>query len=96
MSRHSSAPLEDSHAPNVSARPLALDDSQITTIMSAARILAPADRDEFMRQVAAVLERQPELGDGIVARVCREIQLRYWTPPAIDGRGGAGSGKYAR
>jgi hypothetical protein len=80
-----------------SPRPLALDDSQITHIMRAARVLAPADRDAFMRQVAAVLEQQPELGDGIVARVCREIQQRYWVPPAIDGRGrGLGEGKYSR
>jgi hypothetical protein len=78
------------------SRPLALDDAQITTIMRAARILAPADRDAFLRQVAAVLELQPAIGDGVVARVCREIQQRYWVPPAIDGSGRLGAGKYAR
>jgi hypothetical protein len=79
-----------------SSRPLALSDSEITTIMRAARILAPADRDEFMRSVAQVLQQQPELGDGIVSRVCREIQRLYWSPPAIDGSGRLGAGKYAR
>jgi hypothetical protein len=79
-----------------SSRPLALDDAQITTIMRAARILAPADRDAFLRQVAAVLELQPAIGDGIVARVCREIQQRYWVPPELDGTGRLAGGKYAR
>jgi len=81
-------------APSSSPRPLRLDDAQITHIMRSARILAPGDRDAFLRQVAAVLEQQAEIGDGIVARVCREVQRLYWTPPAIDGRG-LGEGKYA-
>ena len=41
--------------------------------MAAARPLNPADRDDFLRHVATVLASQPTLGDGIVARVCREV-----------------------
>jgi len=78
-----------------SPRPLALTDSQITTIMAAARPLLPVDRDAFLRHVAAVLATQPAIGDGVVSRVCREIQARYWRAPAIDGRGQARA-KYAR
>ena len=77
-----------------SPRPLALDDAQITTIMRSARVLAPRDRDEFMRSVAQVLQQQPELGDGIVARVCREVQRRYWRAPEVEARGAGG--KYSR
>jgi hypothetical protein len=28
-----------------------------------------------------------EVGDGLLARVCAEVQARYRAPPALDGRG---------
>jgi hypothetical protein len=61
--------------------PLALSDSQIATLMAAARPLQPRDRDSFCREVTAVLQTQPVLGDGVVARVCREVVKRYFDPP---------------
>jgi len=70
-----------------SLQPLALTDSEITTVMSTARVLPVADRDDFLRQVATVLATQPVLGDGLVARVCREVQARYWRAPGLDERG---------
>ena len=36
------------------SKPLALTDSEIATIMAAARVLSVADRDAFLHQVAAV------------------------------------------
>jgi len=72
--------------------PLRLSDSELGHVMSAAHVLAPADREMFLRQVAAVLELQPTLGDGLVARVCREIQARFWHAPDLDTR----PAKYAR
>jgi len=66
---------------STSPTPLALSDSEITSIMAAARPLQPRDRDAFVREVAAVLAVQPQLGDGIVGRICREIQRRYFDPP---------------
>jgi hypothetical protein len=78
-----------------SPRPLALSDSEIAHVMSAARVLPIGDRDEFLRSVAATLQSQPVLGDGIVARVCRELQQRYWRPPELDERPLHG-GKYGR
>ena len=78
-----------------SPRPLALSDSEITTVMSAAAVLNVADRDAFLRSVAAPLATLPAIGDGAVARVCREIQSRYWRAPDLDERGPYG-GKYAR
>jgi hypothetical protein len=61
--------------------PPALSDSEITTVMAASRPLALADRDRFLNDVYAVLATQSVLGDGIVARVCREVQRRYLDPP---------------
>src|SRR5262249_3496681 len=51
--------------------------------MAAGRPLSPADRDAFLRHVATVLATQPTLGDGIVARVCREVQRRFGTRRAL-------------
>src|SRR5262245_48669989 len=76
-----------------SLQPLALTDSEITTVMSTARVLPVADRDDFLRQVATVLATQPTLGDGIVARVCRELQSRFWRPPEPPTCGLAASGR---
>ena len=66
-----------------SPRPLALTDSEIATVMSAAAVLAVADRDDFLRAVATALATLPAVGDGIVARVCREMQSRYWRAPEL-------------
>jgi len=66
--------------------PRALSDSELTTIMAACRPLNPADRDAFLHSVAAALGGLPQLGDGAVSRVCRDIQSRYWQPPELDGR----------
>jgi hypothetical protein len=72
--------------------PLALSDSEITTIMAACRPLSPSDRDAFLQHVASALAGQPVLGDGVVARVCREIFREHWKAPELDVRGG----KHAR
>jgi hypothetical protein len=81
-------------APTSSPRPLALTDSEITTIMAACRPLSPDDRESFLQHVAAVLAAQPVLGDGVVARVCREIFKQHWKAPELDTR--PAGGKYGR
>jgi hypothetical protein len=72
---------------------LALSDNQLETVMRAAGVLNIYDRDEFLRAVAHELAGR-ELGDGIVGRVCAELQKRFWRPPELDGR--TAGGKYAR
>jgi len=74
--------------------PVALTDAQLNAVMAACQSLAPADRDAFLRQVAAMLARYPDLGDGLVARVCREVFSQFWRAPEVDGR--IAGGKYAR
>jgi len=73
--------------------PLALSDSQLETVMRAAGVLNIYDRDEFLRAVAHELAGR-ELGDGIVGRVCAELQKRFWRPLEIDGK--PHGSKYAR
>jgi hypothetical protein len=81
-------------APSPSPRPLALSDSELTTIMALARPLSPNDRDAFLQHVAVALAALPVLGDGVVARTCREIFSQHWHAPELDTRS-VGS-KYAR
>jgi hypothetical protein len=68
---------------------LALTGDQMTQIFRCAAPLTPADRSDFLRDVAAELAGK-ELGDGIVLRTCREVQRRYWRAP-IEGHH---AGKY--
>ena len=54
---------------------------------SAALPLRPCDRPLFFASVGAELSRHPEVGPGSVFRVCREVQKRYFDPPAQSYRG---------
>jgi hypothetical protein len=72
-------------------KPLALSDAQLDSIYRAAAPLDVRDRDGFLRAVAAEL-RGRELGDGLVARVCADVQARFWRPPNLTRT--AGTSKY--
>jgi hypothetical protein len=65
--------------------PLSLSDAELTAVMDAAAPIPRRDRDQFLRDVAAELARYPELGPGIVGRVVREVQRRYFDPPQFHG-----------
>jgi hypothetical protein len=69
--------------------PLALSDRQLDIIFDATRPLLPVDRSRFLADVAAELAGCSEPGDGTVARICRQLQPRYFRPPVL-----AESGKY--
>jgi hypothetical protein len=74
---------------------LRLTDQQLDAIHRAAWPLAPHDRAPFLEAVAAKLSERPELlGDGHVARICIEMQRRFWTPP--NGEDGAPRLKYGK
>jgi len=47
----------------------------LSAVFAAAAPLDVNDRDLFLRDVAVALDGQ-ELGDGLVARTCRDIQRR--------------------
>jgi hypothetical protein len=69
----------------ISLRLLALNDNELDTVMAAARPLAPDLRDAFLHAVAHAL-RGHEIGPGLVARTCRELQRDFLDPPDLDGR----------
>jgi len=79
-----------------STRPLALSDSQLTTIMAACRPLSIDDRDAFLQHVASALAREPMIGDGTVNRIVRDVFRQHWKAPELDTRGNNHGGKYAR
>jgi hypothetical protein len=63
---------------------LRLSDSEMDIVMRAARPLQVDDRDAFLQDVAKHLAAMPHLGDGIVHRVCAEVQRQHWDPPRIE------------
>ena len=65
-------------------RPLGITDSQLEMIMHACEPLLPVDRDPFLRALAHRLSSEPEIGDGTIARACRELQRTFWRPPTLE------------
>ena len=49
--------------------------------------LRPSDRPLFFEEVGAELQQYSEIGPGSVFRVAREVQKRYFDPPAQPYRG---------
>ena len=60
--------------------PAELTENQLYTILRAMRPLPIADQDRFYDDVVDALAGL-EIGDGVVARICREVQRKYWDPP---------------
>ena len=63
-----------------------LNDHHIEILLSAARPLPPSDHAAFLEEATKALAGCTDLGDGVVARTCREVQRRYWDPPDLTGR----------
>jgi hypothetical protein len=63
---------------------LTLTDTQISTIMAHAGPLPADARSAFFEAIAVRLATVPEIGDGSVARVCRETQRAYFDPPDLS------------
>ena len=61
-----------------------LSEDQVDAILQAARPLPPADREAFFQDVTDALADLDDLGDGVVYRVTRDVQRKYWNPPAIN------------
>jgi hypothetical protein len=68
-------------APETMLMPIVLTDSELDIVMRAAQPLAVNDRDAFLQDVAKHLATLPVRGDGIVHRVCAEVQHKHWNPP---------------
>lgn len=57
--------------------PLSLSDAEYAAVQAAAAPIHPLQRDDFLRALAAELERHPATGVGLVHRLCAELQRRY-------------------
>jgi hypothetical protein len=64
--------------------PLALSDNELQIIMAMGSPLDPSARSAYLEDVAKELDGLADIGDGIVARIARECQRRYWTPPDLS------------
>jgi hypothetical protein len=60
---------------------LKLSDTELDIVFAAASPLALQARDLFLRHVAERLVAMPHLGDGVVHRMCAEVQRQHWDPP---------------
>jgi hypothetical protein len=58
----------------------ALTDYQRSILLAAAQPLTPEQRRAFMTAVTERLVGIAEVGEGTVARVCREIQKQFFDP----------------
>jgi uncharacterized protein (DUF2336 family) len=76
------------------SKPLALSDSELEAVLSAARPLAVDMRDPFLRAVAHELQGCREIGPGVVHQVCREQQRVFMNDAWPDLSRAAGSSKY--
>ena len=62
--------------------PIRLSDDELDSVLAAARPIAIERRDAFLQHVAAEL-RSREIGPGLVARICREVQREFFDPPDL-------------
>ena len=60
-----------------------LSPDQADAVLRAARPLPPADHNAFLEEVSSTLA-ELEIGDGVVHRVCRDIQRKYWGSPNLS------------
>jgi hypothetical protein len=66
--------------------PLSLSDDQMDAVMRAAAPLHPADRSAFLERMAERLRGIEVLGDGLVARIAREVQREFFRAPELEPR----------
>jgi hypothetical protein len=68
-------------------RPIALSDQQMSALLAASYPLPPDSRPAFLEACARELSRLPEIGDGVLHRVAREIikSNRLFDPPNVRG-----------
>jgi hypothetical protein len=64
-------------------RPIALSDDELQAVMDAARPLAPRDRDQFLRRIAAVITALPVRGPGVIHRAIRSTWREFYDVPDL-------------
>ena len=77
--------------PGTPMPPLQLTDDEMTVLRRLAEPIDHQRRPQFLQEVAAELEakRQAgEIGEGVVHRVARTLQRKYWEPPEFPNAAG--------
>jgi hypothetical protein len=65
-------------------QPIALTDSQITTVMQLSRPLLPDQRIAFVELLTSKLNgHRGEIGDGVLYQICRQLQRELFDPPTL-------------
>ena len=64
---------------------LSLSDDELSALMAAARPIPARSRDQFLRDVVSELSKFPEIGPGIIARICARLQRDYLNAPSLRG-----------
>jgi hypothetical protein len=72
--------------------PLALPDDLHAMVMAAAAPIAASERQQFLSELAAELERHPVIGPGLLHRLAAQLQRRH----AVEARSMAASGAEPR
>jgi hypothetical protein len=70
--------------------PLELSDNEMSLLLSLSAPIDQQRRPQFFQEVAQELEakRQAgEVGEGLVHRLARQIQRKYWDPPQLPNAG---------
>jgi hypothetical protein len=91
------SPLTETRSPDELPQPVRLSDAQITCIMALARPLLPDQRNAFLEMVTAKLARcNGQVGDGVIYRLCRELQREMLVPLLDEPHHHHRGGKYGR
>jgi hypothetical protein len=64
-------------------KPVSLSDEQLTAVMRACEPLQPSERSELLTRLADRLRAMPEVGDGELFRLLKELVRQTWRPPEI-------------
>jgi hypothetical protein len=75
------------------SKPLALSDSELAAVFTAARPIPVDRRDAFLQEVATLLRGSDEVGPGTVHRAIERAQRAHFDPPELAA-GSPGRGKY--
>jgi hypothetical protein len=65
-------------------KPISLSDEQLDAVMRACAPLQPHERSELLAKLADHLRAVPDVGDGELFRLLRELVHQTWRPPAIS------------
>jgi hypothetical protein len=64
-------------------KPVSLSDEQLAAVMRTCAPLQPSERSELLTRLADRLRAVPEVGDGQLFRLLRDLVHQTWRPPEV-------------